>query len=149
MRDSIQVAEILNNYFINIDEINTGGKPHSLPCTETGLIDDKTIDEIIDRHSNHPSVTSIKTNLTENPQAFSFTLASSSDIEKIISKLSLTTAIGSDVVLPKLVRLADKVISRLFSELIKEILIHKCHFPEAEKMASVAPVFKFSNKMID
>ena len=62
VRDTIQVAEILNNYFINIAEINTGSKPHSVPCTETGLIDDKTIDEIIDRHSNHPSVTSI--NLT-------------------------------------------------------------------------------------
>ena len=55
-RDSTQVAEILNNYFINIIEINTGSKPHSLPCTETGLIDDRTIDEIIDQYSNHPSV---------------------------------------------------------------------------------------------
>ena len=86
VRDSTQVAEILNNYFINIVEIDTGSKPHSLPCSETGLIDDRTIDEIIDRYSNHPSVTSVKSNLTENPQAFSFKLASSSDIEKIIPK---------------------------------------------------------------
>ena len=92
-------------YFINIVEINLGRKPHSLPCTETGLIDDRTIDEIIDRYSNHPSVTSIKSNLTKNPQAFSFKQASSSDIEKIISKLSLTTAIGFDGVPPKLVKL--------------------------------------------
>ena len=48
VRDSTQVAEILNNYFINIVEINTGSNKHSLPCTETGLIDDRTIDEIID-----------------------------------------------------------------------------------------------------
>ena len=82
VRDSTQVVEILNNYFINITEINTGSKPHSLPCTETGLIDDRTIDEIIDRYSNHPGVTSIKSNLMKNPQAFSFKLASSSDIEK-------------------------------------------------------------------
>ena len=127
MRDSTQVAEILNNYFINIAEINTGSKPHSLP------IGDRTIDEIIDRYSNHPGVTSIKCNLTGNPQAFSFKLASSSDIEKIISKLSLTTAIGFDVVPPKLVKLANKVISGPLSELINETLIRKCHFPNAEK----------------
>ena len=48
VRHSTPVAKILNNYFINIVEINTGSKPHSLPCTETGLLDDKTIDEIID-----------------------------------------------------------------------------------------------------
>ena len=48
VRDSTQVAEILNNYFINIVEISTGSKPHSLPFTETGLIDDRTIDEIIE-----------------------------------------------------------------------------------------------------
>ena len=53
----------------------------------------------------------MKSNLAENPQAFSFKLASSSDIEKLISKLSLTTAIRSDGVPPKLVKLADKVIS--------------------------------------
>ena len=44
-------------------------------------------------------------------------LASSSDIEKIISKLSLTAAIGSDGVSPKLVKLANKVISGPISEL--------------------------------
>ena len=146
VRDNTQVAEILNNYFINIVEINTGSKPHSLPCTEIGLIDDRTIDEIIDRYSNHPSVTNIKSNLTKNPQAFSFKLASSSDIEKIISKLSLTTAIGFDGVPPKLVKLANKVISGPVSELINETLIRQCHFPNAEKIACVAPVLKM---MID
>ena len=125
MRDSTQV--------ISIVEINTGRKPHSLPCIETGLIDDRTIDEIIDRYSNHPSITSIKSNLTKNPQAFSFKLASSFDTEKIISKLSLTTAIGSDGVPPKLVKLANKMISGPLSELNNETLIHKCHFPDAEK----------------
>ena len=108
VRDSTQVAEIMSNYFINIAEINTGSKPHSLPCTETELIDDNTIDEIIDRYLNHPSVTSIQSNLMENPQAFSFKLASSS----IISIFSLTNAIGSDGVPPKLVKLANKVIAR-------------------------------------
>ena len=109
VRDSTQVAEILNNYFTNIVDINTGRKLHSMH--ESGLIDDRTIAEIIDRYSNHPSVTSIKSNFMENPQAFSFELANSSDIEKIISKLSLTNAIGSDGVPPKLVKLANKVIS--------------------------------------
>ena len=118
-----------------------------MPCTETGLTDDKTIDAIIDRYSNCPGVTSIETNLTENPQAFSFKLASSSDTEKIISKLSLTTAIGSDGVPPKLVKLANKVISRSLSELINETLIHKCHFPNAEKIACVAPVFKKDDRL--
>ena len=113
MRDSTQVAEILNNYFINIVEINTGSKPHSLPCTETGLIDDRTIDEIIDQYSNHPSVTSIKSNLMKNPQAFSFKMASSSDIEKNNSKLSLTAAIEFDGVPPKLVKLVNKVMRQV------------------------------------
>ena len=118
-----------------------------MPCTETGLIHDRTIDEIIDRYSNHRSVTSIKSNLVENPQAFSFKLASSSDIEKIISQLRLTTVTGSDGVPPKLVKLAKKVIFGPLSELINEALIHKCHFPNAEKIACVALVFKKDDRL--
>ena len=118
-----------------------------LPCTETGLIDDRTINEIIDRYLNHPSVTSIKSNLMKNSQAFSFKLASSSDIEKIISKLSLATAIGFDGVLQKLVKRANKVISGPLSELINETLLHKCHFPNAEKTACVAPIFKNDDRL--
>ena len=68
----------------------------------------------------------------EDPQAFS-KLASSSDIEKIISKLSLTTPIGSDGVPPRLVKLAFKMISGPLSELLKKTLIHKFQFPTAEK----------------
>ena len=109
---------------------------------------DEKIDQIIDRYSNHPSVTSIKSNLMNNPRAFSIKLASSSDIEKIMSKLSLYTAIGSDGVPPKLVKLANKVISVPLSELINEtLIIHKCHFPNAEKIACVAPVSKKDDRL--
>ena len=73
----------------------------------------------------------------EDPQAFS-KLA----LKKIISKLSLTTPIGSDGVPPKLVKLSNKVISRPLSELIKKTLIHKFQFPNAEKITRVAHVFK-------
>ena len=47
----------------------------------------------------------------------------------------------------KLVELANKVISRLLSELINETLIHKCHFSNAEKIACVAPVFKKDDRL--
>ena len=68
-------------------------------------------------------------------------------LKKIISKLSLTTAIGFDGVPPKLVKLANKVISGPLSELIIETLIRKCHFPNAEKIACVAPVFKNDDRL--
>ena len=143
MRDSTQVAEILNNYFDKycLKLIQEASR------TETGLIDDKTTDEIIDQYSNRSSVTRIKFNLAENPQAFSLKLASNPDIEKIISKLSLTTAIGSDGVPPKLVKLSNKMISRPLTELINETLIHKCHFPNAEKIACVASIFKKDDRL--
>ena len=71
-------------------------------------------------------------------------------LKKIISKLSLTTATGSDGVPPKLVKLANKVISRPLLELINETLIHhKRHFPNAEKIACVAPVFKKDDRWLD
>lgn len=147
MRDSKKVAETLNSYFINIVEITTGNKPFILSCTDTGTIDDKTIDEIIERYSNHPSIENIKSNFAQIPQAFSFKLASGSDIEKVITKLSLNTAIGFDDIPPKLVKLAKHVISEPLSELINETLIQKCHFPSAEKIACVTPAFKKDNRL--
>ena len=85
MKGSTQAAEILNNYFINIVEINTENELHiSLLCTEKDELIIKQLTRLlhIDPYSNHPSVTSIESNLVKNPQAFSFKRASSSDIEK-------------------------------------------------------------------
>ena len=43
---------------------------------------------------------------------------------------------------PKVVKVANKVISGPLSELINETPIRKCHFPNAEKIACGTPVFK-------
>ena len=46
--DKIKVAEELNEYFVNIVEITTGKKPSKHSHSETGIVNEDIIDEIID-----------------------------------------------------------------------------------------------------
>ena len=46
----------------HIVEKTTDKIPHSLPCSDTDQITDSTINEIIKRYENHPSILNIKVN---------------------------------------------------------------------------------------
>ena len=50
--DKIKVAKELKEYFVNIVEIATGKKPSKHSYSETGIVNEDIIDEIIDKYKN-------------------------------------------------------------------------------------------------
>ena len=77
--DSISVTNIMNDYFINIVEKTTDKIPRSLPCSDTDQITDSTINEIIKRYENHPSILNIKVNTSYTESNFQFKEATRND----------------------------------------------------------------------
>ena len=100
--DKIKVAEELNEYFVNIVEITTGKKLSKHSYSETRMVNEDIIDEIIDKHKNHKSIKQIRSNYNANKLIFSFKPSTGEDIQKVIHDLTAKTSIGFDNVPPKL-----------------------------------------------
>ena len=75
VKDSREVTEILNNYFMDITEIIPGKEPRILPCTQDGIVTDNILDEIILCFKDHPGVKNIKSKIANGVGKFSFKLA--------------------------------------------------------------------------
>ena len=140
--DSISVTNIMNDYFINIVEKTTYKIPHSLPCGDTDQITDSTINEIIKRYENHPSILNIKANTSCTESNFQFKEATRNDVISIIKTLKRSASVGFDEIPLKLVIIASEIISDPLYELINETLIKKLYFPTVEKVACVMPASK-------
>ena len=140
--DKIQVAEELNEYFVNIVEKTTGKKPSKHSYSETGIVNEDIVDEIIDKYKNHESIKQIRSNYDANKLIFSFKPFTSEDMRKIIHDLTAETSIGFDNVPPKLLKTASDIISKPPSNLINETMIKCSHFPNTEKIASITSPFK-------
>ena len=146
--DSISVTNIMNDYFINIVEKTTGKIPRSLPCSDTDQITDSTINEIIKRYENHPSIVNIKVNTSCTESKFQFKEATRNDVISIIKTLKRSASIGIDEITLKLVIIVSEIISDPLSELINETLIKKSYFPTVEKVACVTPAFKKEDRFL-
>ena len=68
--DKLKVAEELNEYFVNIVEITTGKKPSKHSYSETGIVNENIINEIIDKYKNHESIKQIRSNYDANKLIF-------------------------------------------------------------------------------
>ena len=137
--DKITVAEELNEYFVNIVEISTGKKPSKHSYSETGIVNEDIINEIVDKYKNHESIKQIRSNYDANKLIFSFKPSTSEDIRKIIHDLRAKTSIGFDNVPAKLLKTASDMISKPLSNLINETMIKCWHFPNTKKLHALPP----------
>ena len=137
--DKLKVAEELNEYFVNVIEITTGKKPSKYSYSETGIVNEDIIDEIIDKYTNHESVQQIRSNNNANNLIFSIKPSTSENIRKLIHDLTAETSIGFDNVPPKLLKTASDIISKPLFRLINETMIKCSHLPNTEKMHALPP----------
>ena len=135
--DNKEVAEIMNDYFVNITkELNI---PEETLGDVNALLTDP-IDSIIYTYRAHPSILMIKENAICS-DGFHFNELGQSQIEDEILNLNIRKAAGADMIPPKV--LIDSVdtlkspMSHLFNNMVK---IN--HFPSDLKYANVAPIFK-------
>ena len=133
--DEREICDIFNDYFSHV-------------AMDIGFKDDipddfQTADgfaRIIDKHSNHPSVTKIKENV-QTQHYFNFTAVNDKDIEKLIQRMDPQKAQGYDNIPSKLLRLGASGISSHLSHLVNHCL-HVREFPDIMKLADVSSLYK-------
>ena len=127
-----EVTEILNDYFVNIVEVATGKPPSSQNFNG--------VSEILDKHTNHPSIIKIKSSQTQREE-FTILLATENNIFNILTFLNASKGTGFDKIPAKLVQLSASNIARCLTMLINQSITQGV-FPDSAKIASVIPVFK-------
>ena len=87
LENKTDVADKLNDCFVNIVETATGKKPHDLTCSSIGVVDETTTAEIVERYENHETIKRIRSNHSGKDLSFSFHSATRDDIIKIIQNM--------------------------------------------------------------
>jgi hypothetical protein len=133
--DCKEVCEIFNNFFCEI------GADIGVPENNQ-----KSMEEIIDGYSNHPSLNVITNKINISQCNVELSEVSEGDVRKIIKKLSSKKASGYD-------EIPVKFIKKTSTHLVKPITIiaNKCIqqniFPEKMKMANITPLYKKKDKL--
>ena len=138
VNDDNELAEILNDHYINIVERSSRTKPNKIQNNEN---DQLAINFIKNSFISHPSLQKIKINFGTTKTVNIFPHTSTSDIKMLLKAIDPNKATGIDNIPPKLVKLASDVISAPLSNAINNSLSSGI-FPEKAKIASVTPLDK-------
>ena len=142
--DDKEVAEIMNDYFVNIT------KDLNIPKISRDKTEENShefgmdpIDQIITEFCNHPSILKIK-ELVPTDKIFSFDKVVVSQIEKEILELNTRKAAGYDAIPPKIVKDSVNVLKYPLTQLFNNS-ITECIYPTKLKFANVTPLFKLDD----
>ena len=125
--DHGEVAEVMNNYYINV----------------AAHIGNKTIKQ--DGFVDHPSIKAIKNNLAPN-SSLTFRHTTEGEITKIIKSLNSKKATGPDQIPSKLIKIVRPQISNVLTGMINNAIDEEI-FPDSLKRAQVTPVFKKADNL--
>ena len=134
------LTDIFNEHYINIVEKSSGIKPNSLGDSSNPLLDETTVESIIETYKNHPSVIAIKESFTYSNK-FNLPHATTQDINKIINSLNVDKATGPDGIPAKYIKLSANVIDSHLADVINKD-IDNMRYSENAKTANVRPIFK-------
>ena len=144
--DENDVAEVLNEFYINIVEQTTGETPVSFSANSESNSGSDDIHIITDRYENHPSTMRIKEQMNGINTNFEFQQATEAEIASYLTSLNPKRPPGYDKIPQKLARLSSDILSRPLTMIINSgIGTHI--FPEIEKIASVTTVYKSGDKL--
>ena len=139
INDKKKVANLFNNHFINIIENSTGKKLDQL--TFDPFKD--TIDQIVEKYSNHPSISMIKETMSQCSDFSKFEIPKSteSDIYNIIMNINTKSSQGYDKIPPKILKMCANEISKPLSNIIN-ISINYGTFADTAKISLCTPLYK-------
>ena len=144
--DEKDVAEVLNDFYINIVEQTTGEIPVSFSAKSESNSGSDDIQIIIDRYESHPSILQIKEQMNDINTNFEFQQATEAEITSYLTSLNPNKPPGYDKIPPKLVKFSSDILSKPLTMIINSGI--RTHiFPENEKIASVTPVYKSGDKL--
>ena len=138
--DNAKIADIINDYFINITkELNI---PPPIPNIKEQRVDTgiDPIDLIIHVYREHPSIIKIR-HKVDHTSKFSFIKIEQEQLEKEILVLNIKKAAGYDHISPKILKEAVNTVKAPLSNIFNTNL-ENCVFPSELKYSNVTPVFK-------
>ena len=134
------MAELFNDYFVNIVETATGVPPKNMKDDlPQNMANCDIVDYIIDHYKDHPSVTKINQHF-ELSEKFSLKEVSQGDIHNHLKKVNTKKSTGDDKIPPKILKISADVIDAPLTIVINSS-ISEMNFPEKSKRAAVAPIF--------
>ena len=141
IKEDKEIAEIFNNYFVNIvKDLNIPEINHSKLSENSSNIDTEPIDIIIQNFSDHLSILKIKENINQI-EIFSFKLINEMDIETEIKALNSKKAPGVDGIPVNILKETIDILKYPLAQLFN-VSIENQIFPNDLKYANVTPIFK-------
>ena len=127
VKDRKNVADILNEYFINIAEYAVGRQIATLPSKDTQM----SILEIKNRHENHINIQNIKNRKLNS--TFAFEKTTFSNIRRLIFELDARKPMGIDTIPTKIIKmLNDDICNNI--ESIANSMVAQSLFPDQAKV---------------
>ena len=131
-----ELAEIFNDYYINIVEYTTGTKPESIDTTE--VISKHLISKICKKYIDHPSILNINRNHTCT-EKFSLKPTNEKEVLKILKNLNPKKAVGIDSISPLIVKESATIFAKPLTDLINQSI--KGHLLLSCQNTSCYPIF--------
>ena len=140
--DDRKIAELCNNYFLNITQ-DLGIQEDFAHISITNGVSDP-IDKAIEKYKNHPSILKIK-EMYPNPQPFEFREVDSREIWDQINKLNTRKAAPIESVPAKIFKEYADIFSEILQRTFNEDLANT-KFPEELKLGDISSLHKKDDK---
>ena len=138
--DNKEVAEILNDYFINITDSLNINQPNFNTENVVDVDNTSSLPCDITCFKNHSSIKRINEHFQTNDK-FEFEDVDAEDIADVINNLKTNKATGADNIPSKILKSAIYTISDPLAKIFNRSISTK-DFPAQMKMANVSPIFK-------
>ena len=140
INDDIEIAEIMNNYFVNVTK-SLNIPTHKYIGKKTILNDNQSILQTMDSYESHPSIMAIKEN-SEIGALFSFSAITTHEILQEINLIDTHKANGYDNIPANIVKVSQDIIAPYLCNIFNHSVIEKAIFPNELKLAEIFPCFK-------
>ena len=142
--DDFKVAEIMNDYFVNITE--TLGISKNAENVPPVIEDAGPVERAIRKYQSHPSILRIRANVNE-ANDFDFQKTSVMEVEKQIRKLKPKKASPCGRVPAKILKQNSEVFSICLTSFFN-VMVECCEFPDELKEGEITSLFKNQDAMI-
>ena len=129
---------LFNDHYINIVEASSGIKLTCLSGIDHTC--NNIISDIITKYKNHPSITKIRSNKTDN-ELFHFHEVQEKEIKSIFQGINPKKSTGEELIPPKLVKITSNALIKPVTDAINSS-IRTSNFPRNAKRAAVVPLDK-------